>query len=70
MPPNAMLVAEQWWLGLRQAALRRQLRVAESRMKLPGLSTGEVVNLQKQILDLRDELHELPTLSSAPKIDN
>ena len=70
MPPNAMLVAEQWWLGLRQAALRRQLRVAESRMKLPGLTTGEVVNLQKQILDLRDELHELPTLSSAPKIDN
>jgi DNA primase len=70
MPPNAMVVAEQWWIGLRQAALRRQLQVAESRMKLPGLSTGEVVNLQKQILDLQKELNELPTLSSAPKIDN
>jgi hypothetical protein len=50
--------------------LRRQLQVAQSRMKLPGLSTGEVVNLQKQILDLQKELNELPTLSSATKIDN
>ena len=70
VPGNATVVAEQWWMGLRQAALRRQLRVAESRMKLPGLSTGEVVNLQKQILDLQKELNELPKLSSATKIDN
>ena len=70
VPRNATVVAEQWWMGLRQAALRRQLQVAESRMKLPGLSTGEVVNLQKQILDLQKELNELPKLSSATKIDN
>jgi DNA primase len=70
VPGNATVVAEQWWMGLRQAALRRQLQVAQSRMKLPGLSTGEVVNLQKQILDLQKELNELPKLSSATKIDN
>lgn len=69
VPANAREVAEQWWMGLRQAALRRELQVAESRMKLPGLSTGEVVNLQKQILDLQKELNELPRLSSARKID-
>jgi DNA primase len=70
MPPNARLVAEQWWMGLRQNALRRQLQVAEGRMKVPGLSTGDVVNLQKQILDLQGELRDLPQLSSASRIDN
>jgi DNA primase len=70
MPGNAMEVAQQWWMGLRQASLRRQLQVAEGRIKLPGLSTGEVVNLQKQILDFQKELHELPRLSAARKIDS
>jgi DNA primase len=70
VPPNAGTMVEKWWLGIRQAVLRRQLQVTEARMKLPGLSTGEVLNLQKQIVDLRDELHELPKLSSATKIDN
>jgi len=69
MPLNAMTVAESWWNGLRRAALRRQLEVAEGRMRLPQMSTGEVVNLQKQILDLRQQLHELSQLSSATKID-
>ena len=58
-PPNAGAMVEKWWLGIRQAALRRQLDVAANRIKLPNLSTGETVNLQKQILDLRGQLHEL-----------
>jgi DNA primase len=70
VPPNASAVVEDWWRGLRQAALRRQLEAAESRMKLPQLSTGEVVNLQKQILDLREQLHELSQFSSAPVNDS
>jgi DNA primase len=70
MPPDAMTVIQDWWKGLRQAALRRQLEVAESRMRLPQLSTGEVVNLQKQILDLRQQLHELSQLSSARMADS
>jgi DNA primase len=69
VPANALEVAQQWWMGLRHAALRRQLQVAEARMKLPQLSTGDVVNLQKQILDLRKELNDLPELSAARKID-
>jgi hypothetical protein len=70
MPGNAAAMAEQWWLGIRQAVLRRQLEVAENRLKLAELSTGEETNLQKQILDLREQLHELPKFSSAPKIDS
>jgi DNA primase len=69
MPAKAGRMAEEWWLGIRQAVLRRQLEVAENKMKLPELSTGDVVNLQKQILDLREQLHELSKLSPAPARD-
>jgi DNA primase len=69
IPAKAGTMAEEWWRGIRQAVLRRQLEVAENKMKLPELSTGDVVNLQKQILDLREQLHELPKLSPAPVRD-
>jgi DNA primase len=59
VPSNAETMVEKWWLGIRQAVLRRQLDVAKDRIKLRQLSTGEVVNLQKQILDLQEQLHEL-----------
>jgi len=65
LPANAGAVTEDWWRGLRQAALRRQLEAAESKMKLPQLSTGEIVTLQKQILDLREQLHEVSQFSPA-----
>jgi len=55
-PPNAVAVP---WLRLRQSALRRQLDVAKDRIRLPELSPGDIVNLQKQILDLQEQLHEL-----------
>jgi DNA primase len=70
IPAKAGTMAEEWWRGIRQAVLRRQLEVAENKMKLPELSTGDVVNLQKQILDLREQLHELPKLSPAPVRDS
>jgi DNA primase len=55
-PPNSVAVS---WLRLRQAALRRQLDVAKDQIKLPELTTGDIINLQKQILDLQEQLHEL-----------
>ena len=69
MPPNGLEVAQGWWNGLRQAVLRRQLQIAEGRMKLPRLTTGEAVNLQKQILDLTEQLRELSKFSSARVLD-
>src|SRR3989440_1629537 len=65
MPPNGLEVAQGFWNGLRQAVLRRQLQIAEGRMKLPRLTTGEAVNLQKQILDLTEQLRDLSAFSSA-----
>jgi DNA primase len=69
MPPNASAVVKDWWTGLKQAAVRRQLQIAEGRMKLPRLSSGEVVALQKQILDLKEQLHELSKFSPSRMLD-
>ena len=70
VPAHPAELAEKWWFGLRQAVVRRQLEVAEGRMKLPQLSTGDVVNLQKQILDLREQLRDLPGFSPTPSVDS
>jgi DNA primase len=70
MPPNSLEVAQGFWNGLRQAALRRQLQIAEGRMKLPRLTTGEAMALQKQILDLTEQLRELSAFSSARVLGN
>jgi len=67
MPANATEVTEGWWKGLIQASLRRQLEIAETRIRLPQLTTGEVVNLQKEIVDLREQLHQIARLSSVPE---
>jgi DNA primase len=63
MPPNAERVTREWWQALRLPALRRRLKSAESRMKLPQISAGEVVTLQKQVVDLRGQLDEFSRLS-------
>jgi hypothetical protein len=67
VPANAAKVTESWWKGLMQGALRRQLEIAETRIRLPQLTTGEVVNLQKEIVDLREQLQQISGLSSVPE---
>jgi DNA primase len=64
LPGDPGEIAREWWNGLRRTILRRELQVAEGRMRLPNLTTGETVQLQKQVLDLRDQLHDLPQFSS------
>jgi hypothetical protein len=54
-PPNSVAIP---WLRLKEASVRRRLEVVKDRIKLPQLSVGEVTNLQKQILDLQEQLHE------------
>ena len=70
VPPNAGTMVGKWWLGIRQAVLRRYLEVAKNQIKLPGLTTGDVVNLQKEILDLQEQLHELSEFSPARATDS
>jgi DNA primase len=58
MPAAIEMVVEKWWQGICQGVVRRRLETAKNRIKVSGLSAGEVVNLQKQILDLQEQLHE------------
>jgi hypothetical protein len=60
MPSATEPVVEKWWYGTCQGVVRRRLEVAKNRIKVPGLSAGDVLNLQKQILDLQEQLHEFP----------
>src|SRR5436190_7658931 len=69
MPPNGLEVARGWWNGVGQAVVRRQLQIAEGRMKLPRITTGEAVNLEKQIVDLTEQLRELSRFSSVRVLD-
>jgi len=58
-PGNERDFGRQWWNSLRVDIVRRELKAAETRLGQPNLSTGEEVNLQKEILDLQEQLHEL-----------
>ncbi len=53
-------LAYQWWQSLTTEPLERELEALKNKMRLPNLSAGEVLNLQKQILDLQGQLHEFP----------
>lgn len=65
MPNSPGTVVREWWNGLLQGILRRELEAAESRLRLPNLTTGEIMQLQKQVLDLRGQLHDVPRFSPA-----
>ena len=69
LPPQGAEVAQGFWKGLRQATLRRQLQIAEGRMRIPQLSAGEMTTLQKQVVDLKNQLDELSAVSSARALD-
>jgi DNA primase len=58
MPLGTETVVEKWWQGICQGVVRRRLETAKSQIKVPGLSPGEELNLQKQILDLQEQLHD------------
>lgn len=64
LPTDPASVARDWYAGVRQGILRQDLQVAETRLRSPDLTTGQIVQLQKQILDLRKQLHDLPQFSS------
>ncbi len=70
VPPNAAGVARDWWSGLKRAAVRRQLQIAEGRMHIPQLSAGELTQLQKQVVDLKAQLDQLSAFSPARVLDN
>ncbi|MEP7072128.1 MAG: hypothetical protein ABI839_07055, partial [Verrucomicrobiota bacterium] len=65
LPNNAVSLAREWWQGVVSGVARRALELAESRLRLPNLTSGEIMRLQKQVLDLREQLHDLHRSSPA-----
>ena len=65
MPAKALSDGEKWWMGIAAGSLATAAGGGRKPNEAAQLSTGEVVNLQKQILDLREQLHELSKLSPA-----
>jgi DNA primase len=55
---DTMRVGKESWTSLSADVLRRRLKRVETLIGQPNLSPGEVLNLQKQILDLQEQLHE------------
>jgi DNA primase len=63
-------LAYQWWANLVTEPIKRELDALKNKMKLRQLSVGEEVNLQKQILDLQEQLRDLSAVSPAPSVDS
>jgi DNA primase len=59
VPTNERNLGKGWWNALRADVVRREVRAVQTRLSESNLSTGEQINLQKQILDLQEQLHEL-----------
>jgi DNA primase len=59
-------IAHQWWFSIEAEGVKRKLETLNNQMRMSELNTGDLVSLQKQILDLREQLHEISQLSSAP----
>ena len=56
---DTMRVGKESWSFLQRDTLRRELKRVETLMAQPNVSPGDIINLQKQILDLQEQLHEL-----------
>ncbi len=56
-------IAQQWWFSLEAEGVKRKLEALNNQMRMPELSAGDLVNLQKEIVDLREQLHEICKLS-------
>ena len=57
--PQPMIVVRDSWLGLEKGLLRERRTALVSRLRLPELSEEEVMQLNKEILDLQQRLQDI-----------
>jgi len=55
---DIMRVGKESWTCLQRDSLQRELTRAKTQIAQPNVTAGEIINLQKQILDLQEQLHE------------
>jgi DNA primase len=56
---DTMRVGKESWTGLQRDSFQRELTRAKTQIAQPNVTTGDIINLQKQILDLQEQLREL-----------
>jgi DNA primase len=59
VPSNVAEMVPQWWAGLQVVGLKRHLQAAETRIKSGDITPGEIVNVQKEIVGLREQIDSL-----------
>ncbi len=65
---DTMRVGKESWTFLQKDCLRRELKRIETLMAQPNVSTGDIINLQKEFVDLGKQLRELS--QPAARADN
>lgn len=60
--PKPMELARGYWSGLETSRLRERLAGLQSRMRLPGLTSTETTQMQKEVLDLQGRLTDITRL--------
>jgi DNA primase len=59
LPENPLVVAQDCWRDLQRRDLTRRLHALTARQRAPSLAPAEIINLQKQILDLQKRLTDI-----------
>lgn len=66
VPENALKIAHDCWRDLDRRQTRRRIEAIQARLGNAGLTNEEVLNLQKQILDLQNRLSDIARPFSPP----
>ncbi len=67
LPPEPLHVAADCWRDLERRHLEQQRDVLAARLRKPGLPPEEVIKLQKQVLDLTQQLTHITRPLSPPR---
>jgi len=58
-PELPLVVAQDCWREVERRQIRRRMASVESRLRMPGIAIEDVIQLQKQILDLKNRLSDI-----------
>ncbi|HEY5792328.1 MAG TPA: DNA primase [Chthoniobacterales bacterium] len=67
LPPNPLEMAQKYWTGMLGQHLRIRQRAAQSRLRLPNLDATQMIEIQKEILDLDQRLMDISRPISSVK---
>ena len=66
VPEHPLTMAHDCWRDLERKRLHRQMEAIKSRLRLPGVQQKDIVDLQKEVLDLHYRLIDISQPLSPP----